>query len=105
MTTVNMLDAKTRLSQLVQAVESGDEAEIVIARNGKPAARLVPMMVQTRPRIRLGLATGFSGLSDLLTSPQAEVRVEEAMAESWNEDVSTGQDTVPSDPSTVPDGR
>ena len=34
MTTVNMLDAKTRLSQLVEAVESGAEAEILIARNG-----------------------------------------------------------------------
>lgn len=41
MLTVNMLDAKTNLSKLVEAVESGAESEIVIARNGKPAARLV----------------------------------------------------------------
>ena len=37
MTTVNMLEAKTRLSQLVSAVESGAEDEIIIARDGKPA--------------------------------------------------------------------
>lgn len=40
---VNMLEAKTQLSRLVEAVESGAESEIIIARNGKPAARLVPV--------------------------------------------------------------
>lgn len=38
-----MLEAKTQLSRLVEAVESGAEKEIIIARNGKPAARLVPI--------------------------------------------------------------
>ena len=41
MTTVNMLEAKTQLSKLVEAVESGAESEVIIARNGKPAAKLV----------------------------------------------------------------
>lgn len=41
MVTVSILEAKTKLSRLVDAVESGAEAEIVIARNGRPAARLV----------------------------------------------------------------
>ena len=43
MATVNMLEAKSSLSRLVEAVESGAEREIIIARNGKPAARLVPI--------------------------------------------------------------
>jgi prevent-host-death family protein len=55
-TTVNILEAKTSLSKLVAAVESGETAEIVIARNGKPVARLVP--IETRPPIRLGLLKG-----------------------------------------------
>ena len=38
-----MFEAKSQLSKLVELVESGAEAEIVIARNGKPAAKLVPM--------------------------------------------------------------
>jgi prevent-host-death family protein len=59
MTTVNMLDAKTRLSQLVQAVESGAETEIVIARNGKPAARLVRMAHDPGTNIRFGVAKGL----------------------------------------------
>ena len=35
---VNMHDAKTRLSKLVQAALDGEE--VVIARNGKPVARI-----------------------------------------------------------------
>jgi prevent-host-death family protein len=58
MTMVNMLEAKTRLSRLVELVEQGAEREIIIARNGKPAARLVPVRAPSpRPR-RLGLLEG-----------------------------------------------
>lgn len=42
MSTVNMHDAKSRLSSLVEALESGRETEVVIARNGHPVARIVP---------------------------------------------------------------
>jgi prevent-host-death family protein len=59
MTTVNMHEAKTKLSKLVEAIESGQEAEVVIARNGVPAARLVPVDgpdKAKRPPIRFGLA-------------------------------------------------
>ena len=39
MVIVNVHEAKTRLSQLLARVESGED--VVIARNGKPVARLV----------------------------------------------------------------
>jgi prevent-host-death family protein len=39
MTQVGMHEAKTKLSQLVERAEAGED--IVIARNGKPVARLV----------------------------------------------------------------
>lgn len=42
---VNLYEAKTRLSELVEEAASG--AEIIIAKNGKPKARLVP--VQAKP--------------------------------------------------------
>ena len=57
MITVNMLDAKSNLSSLVEALESGAEREIIIARNGKPAARLVP--IHASPvGVRIGVARG-----------------------------------------------
>jgi prevent-host-death family protein len=45
---LNMYEAKTRLSQLVDQVAAGEE--VVIARNGRPVARLVP--AETRPATR-----------------------------------------------------
>lgn len=41
MAQVGMHEAKTKLSQLVERAEAGEE--IVIARNGTPVARLVPV--------------------------------------------------------------
>jgi antitoxin (DNA-binding transcriptional repressor) of toxin-antitoxin stability system len=54
---VNMLEAKSSLSRLVDALERGVESEIVIARNGKPAARLVPIEPPAAGP-RLGVAKG-----------------------------------------------
>ncbi len=51
-----MLEAKTNLSKLVDAVESGREREVIIARDSKPAARIVSL--EARRPIRLGLAKG-----------------------------------------------
>jgi prevent-host-death family protein len=45
-TTVNVHDAKTQLSRLLTAVESGEE--VVIARRGKPVAKLVKFERKTR---------------------------------------------------------
>lgn len=58
MTTVNMLEAKTQLSKLVEAVESGAESEVIIARNGKPAAKLVPVTAEIRKKRELGFLEG-----------------------------------------------
>ncbi|MAR05614.1 MAG: type II toxin-antitoxin system prevent-host-death family antitoxin [Cyanobium sp. NAT70] len=41
MTTVNVHQAKTQLSRLLQQVEAGET--VVIARAGKPSAQLVPI--------------------------------------------------------------
>jgi prevent-host-death family protein len=58
MAIVNMLEAKSTLSKLVEAVESGAESEIIIARNGKPAAKLVSIDAEPKKKVRLGLARG-----------------------------------------------
>jgi prevent-host-death family protein len=64
-----MHEAKTKLSQLVERAEAGED--IVIARNGKPVARLVPVASTTtlsavrgawRDRVRI--ADDFDELPD-----------------------------------------
>ncbi len=57
MSTVNMLEAKSNLSRLVDRIERGLDDEIVIARNGRPAARLVPT-AKALPGKRIGLLKG-----------------------------------------------
>lgn len=52
---VNMHEAKTRLSELVAAAERGED--VVIARNGAPAARLVAFRGDHHP-VRLGVVAG-----------------------------------------------
>jgi prevent-host-death family protein len=55
--TVNIHVAKTHLSRLIDAAANGEE--ILIARAGKPVARLVSLQdAQARPRRRLGLLAG-----------------------------------------------
>ncbi len=46
MARVGMHDAKTHLSRLVERVEAGED--IVIQRNGRPVARLVPVIEEPR---------------------------------------------------------
>jgi antitoxin (DNA-binding transcriptional repressor) of toxin-antitoxin stability system len=58
-TLVNMLDAKTSLSKLVHELETGEATEFIIARNGRPAARLVPLSIAPQDRSRrIGVARG-----------------------------------------------
>ena len=52
---INIHDAKSKLSALLISVENGEE--VVIARAGKPVARLVPY-VKTPGGMLLGLARG-----------------------------------------------
>ncbi|WP_100498344.1 type II toxin-antitoxin system Phd/YefM family antitoxin [Geodermatophilus chilensis] len=60
-TTVNVHEAKTHLSRLLEAVEAGED--VVIARAGKPIARLVPATVRTEPR-RPGAWRGRGWMAD-----------------------------------------
>ncbi|GHF05168.1 type II toxin-antitoxin system Phd/YefM family antitoxin [Pseudolysinimonas yzui] len=46
---INIYEAKTQLSKLIARVEEGEE--ITISRNGRPAARLVPIGRRTAPRV------------------------------------------------------
>ena len=66
--TVNMHEAKTGLSRLVERVEAGEE--IIIARAGKPAARLVPFTA--RRHRRLGLLDGRFTIPDDFNAPLPE---------------------------------
>ena len=62
----NMHDAKTHLSRLAERAAGGEE--ILIARNGRPVARLVPLE-DSRPPRRLGLWKGKVQISEDFDEP------------------------------------
>ncbi|MBS4095719.1 MAG: type II toxin-antitoxin system Phd/YefM family antitoxin [Sulfuricella sp.] len=72
MQAVNMLQAKTNLSRLVEALEQGREREIVIARNGHPVAKLVPIDTATAGK-RIGVAKGLFEVPDDIDAHNEEV--------------------------------
>ena len=68
MKVVNVHEAKTKLSELLKKVEAGEE--IVIARAGKPVARLVPASRNSKPK--LGTARGLVKIADDFNDPLPE---------------------------------
>jgi prevent-host-death family protein len=66
MITANMHEAKSRLSELVRAVEEGGET-VILQRNGKPVAEIRPYVSKRRvrrdltpdPALRPILAPGY----------------------------------------------
>lgn len=67
-TEVNIHEAKTHLSKLLRRVAAGEE--VVIARAGKPVARLIP--VETRPRRVFGMDRGRFEVPDDFNAPLPE---------------------------------
>lgn len=72
MHTVNMLQAKSSLSRLVEAIELGKEREIIIARNGRPAAKLVAIGISDSDQ-RIGIAKGDFKVPDNIDAYNDEV--------------------------------
>lgn len=68
MVTVNVYDAKTNLSRLLERVEAGER--IVIARAGRPVADLVP---HVRVDLVYGTARGEIEIAEDFDRPLAEI--------------------------------
>ena len=69
MQTINIHEAKTHLSRLLEQVAEGEE--IIIARAGKAIARLVPLDVPAKKR-QLGLLKGKLNVPDDFDRPLAD---------------------------------
>jgi prevent-host-death family protein len=63
---VNIHEAKTHLSKLLERVALGEE--VIIAKAGKPVAKLVPMNQKPKKRV-LGSAKGQFVVPDDFTDP------------------------------------
>ena len=68
--TVNIYEAKTQLSKLVDLAASG--TDVVIARNGKPVARLTTTEQPGKKPIVYGLLEGKGWIADDFDDPLPE---------------------------------
>ncbi len=66
---INIHEAKTHLSRIVDEVAGG--AEIIIAKAGKPMARLAPITPRARKK-KLGLLKGKVNVPDDFNTPLDE---------------------------------
>jgi prevent-host-death family protein len=73
---VNVHHAKTHLSKLIAAAESGEE--VIIARNGKPAVKLVLVTSPVRKSRKhmLGSGIGKIWMSDDAFSPETDLEIQ-----------------------------
>ena len=69
-TTVNIHDAKTHFSRLVERAEHGER--ITIARAGRPVAMLVAIEPETRPPRPIGMDRGKIVIHDDFDDPLPE---------------------------------
>jgi prevent-host-death family protein len=73
---VNVHHAKTNLSRLIAAVEDGEE--VIIARNGKPAVKLVlvaPPVRKSRKHL-LGSGIGKLWMAEDAFSPETDLEIQ-----------------------------
>jgi antitoxin (DNA-binding transcriptional repressor) of toxin-antitoxin stability system len=73
MALVNVHQAKTHLSQLLQEVEVEQGQEVVIARSGVPIARLVAWQAPAQPVAAPGAMRGQIQLADDFDAPLDEL--------------------------------
>lgn len=89
--TVNIFEAKTQLSKLIERVERGEE--VIIARAGKPVARLTSLESVKKPVV-FGLLKGKLHISEDFDAPLPD----EVLAEFEGE-------IFPSEKADKPDGE
>ena len=73
-TLVNVHEAKTQLSRLLERVKAGEE--FVLAKAGKPYARLIPL--ESSPPREPGIVKGFIDESFFEPLPEEELKAWEA---------------------------
>ena len=67
---VNIYEAKTRLSELVEQASRGET--VVIAKSGTPMAKLVPLSHGPKRKIKYGLMKGEIEIADDFDAPLSD---------------------------------
>jgi len=72
--TINLYEAKSHLSELVERAAGGEE--IIIAKAGKPKARLVAIQAQKRPRLSTVMGKNLLGVTYIASDFEEDLPIE-----------------------------
>jgi prevent-host-death family protein len=72
--TINLYEAKSHLSELVERAAGGEE--IIIAKAGKPKARLVAIQAQKRPRLSTVMGKNLLGVTYIAPDFEEDLPIE-----------------------------
>lgn len=56
--TINIFEAKTNFSKIAARIHSGEQSEAIIAKNGVPYVKIVPLDYGVQSRPRMGVVNG-----------------------------------------------
>jgi len=76
---INLYEAKSHLSELVERAASGEE--IIIAKAGKPKARLVAIPAQKRPRLSTVMGKNLLGVTYITPDFEDDLPIEMFLGE------------------------
>ena len=85
MQTVGLFEAKTHLSELIARAERGEE--VIITRNNKPVAKLVPITTEISPELyrkRLEILDELQAVGREIAARGGPITVEEILA--WRDE-------------------
>ena len=82
--TLNLYEAKSHLSELVERAASGEE--IIIAKAGKPMARLVPLQKQKRPKLASVMGKNILGVTYIAPDFEEDLPIEMFLGEDKEQD-------------------
>ena len=69
---INLYEAKTHLSKLVDQAASGQD--VILARHGKPVARITTLEPgPTKPKVQFGLLKGQISIPENFEAPDPEI--------------------------------
>jgi prevent-host-death family protein len=84
MVTITASEARTRFGHLLERVAQGEE--IIITRNGKPVARMVPEVRRDLTAMRAALADLFALREQIAKRNKGKPKITDAEVKSWIEE-------------------
>lgn len=77
--TINIFEAKTNFSKIAARIHSGRQAEAIIAKNGVPYVKIVPLDYGEKSKPRLGVVNGQYNIPENFDDIEVDFSLEDRL--------------------------